>query len=182
MSKRAIITVDLQNEYLPSGKLPLIGIEAAVTNAAKVIEAARSNGDTLIHVRHEATSTEAPFFVPGSQNVEIIPAVQPDEGEPVILKHYPNSFRETALKAMLDEKGIEEVVIVGAMSHMCIDATGRAAADFGYDTIIVHDACATRDVEFNGRTVPAAQVHAAYMSSLAFAYGKVVSTNELLAR
>jgi nicotinamidase-related amidase len=83
---------------------------------------------------------------------------------------------------MLDAKGIEEVVVVGAMSHMCIAATGRAATDFGYDTVVVHDACATRDVEFNGVTVPAAQVHAANMSALAFAYGKVMGTSEYLSR
>ena len=182
MSKRAVVVVDLQNEYLPSGRLPLVGIEKAAANAAQVIEAARSNGDTIIHVRHENPSADAPFFVPGSQNVEIIPAVQPRDGETVIVKHYPNSFRETELKAMLDERGAEEVVIVGAMSHMCIDATSRAAADFGYSTVVVHDACATRDVEFAGKTVPAVEVHAAYMSALAFAYGKVVSAEELLAR
>jgi nicotinamidase-related amidase len=64
---------------------------------------------------------------------------------------------------------------------MCIDATSRAATDFGYSTIVVHDACATRDLEFDGATVPAAQVHAAYMSALAFAYGKVVTTDDLTA-
>lgn len=182
MSKRAIVVVDLQNEYLPSGKLPLVGIEEAATRAAQVIEAARARGDVVVHVRHEAPSADAPFFVPGSEGVEIIPTVRPNEGEPVIVKHYPNSFRETELKRMLDEKGVEEVVIVGAMSHMCIDATSRAAADFGYGPVIVHDACATRDVEFGGTMVPAAQVHAAYMSALAFAYGKVMTTSELLGR
>ncbi len=177
MSKRAIIVVDLQNEYFPSGKLPLVGIEQATENAAKVIQAARSNGDRVIFIRHEMAG--APFFVPGSPGVEIIPAVRPEVGEDVLVKHYPNSFRETELKRMLDAEGVEEVVIVGAMSHMCIDATTRAAADLGFKATVVHDACATRDVEFNGKTVPAAQVHAAYMSALAFAYGKVVTTADL---
>jgi nicotinamidase-related amidase len=181
MSKRAIIVVDLQNEYLPSGKLPLVGIDEAAANAAKVIEAARSAGDKVIHIRHESP-TDVPFFVPGTEGVEIIPAVAPAEGELVIIKNYPNSFRETELKQALDEEGIQDVVVVGAMSHMCIDATSRAAADLGYSTTIVEDACATRDLEFNGKTVPAAQVHAAYMSALAFAYGKVVTTGELLGR
>jgi len=81
---------------------------------------------------------------------------------------------------MLDAKGIKEVVIVGAMSHMCIDATSRAAADLGYNTVIVHDACATTNLEFKGTTVPANQVHAAFMAGLAFAYGKVTTTNEYL--
>lgn len=181
MSKRAIIVVDLQNEYLPSGKLPLVGIEQAVGNAAKVIEAARSSGDKVVHVRHE-NRADAPFFVPGTSGVEIIPAVRPGEGEAILVKHYPNSFRETELKRLLDAEGVEQVVIVGAMSHMCIDATSRAAADFGYATIVVHDACATRDLAFDGATVPAAQVHAAYMSALASAYAKVVPTSELLGR
>ena len=71
MSKRAVVVVDLQNENLPSGRLPLVGIEKAAANAAQVIEAARSNGDTIIHVRHESPRADAPFFVPGSQNVEM---------------------------------------------------------------------------------------------------------------
>src|SRR5262245_61537860 len=173
MSKRAILVVDIQNEYFQSGKLPLIGIAEAAANAAKVIEAARSKGDEVIYIRHETPSADAPIFTPGSSGVEINSAVRPAASEPVILKHFPNAFRETELKQMLDAKGIKEVVIVGAMSHMCIDATSRAAADLGYNTVIVHDACATTNLEFKGTTVPANQVHAAFMAGLAFAYGKV---------
>lgn len=182
MSKRAIVVVDLQNDYWPSGKWPLVGIEEAAANASKVIEKARSKGDMVIHVRHEFLTPDAPFFVPGTDGVEISPVVRPVGAEAVILKNYPNSFRETELKQMLDERGVKEVVVVGAMSHMCIAATARAAADFGYNTVVVQDACATRDLEFNEVTVPAAQVHAANMSALAFAYGEVVGTNEFLSR
>lgn len=182
MSKRAVVIVDLQNDYWPSGKWPLAGIQEAAANAAKVIEKARSDGDTVIHVRHEFPNPDAPFFVPGTEGVEINRAVRPTEGEPVIVKNHPNSFQQTGLKRMLDEMGIEEVVVIGAMSHMCIAATGRAAADFGYNTVVVHDACATRDIEFNGVAVPAAHVHAASMSALAFAYGKVVGTSEYVSQ
>ncbi len=83
---------------------------------------------------------------------------------------------------MLDEKGVEEVVVVGAMSHMCVDATVRASVDFGYKTTTIHDACATRDLEFDGTTVPAAQVHAALMAALAFMYGEVIDTATWLSR
>ncbi len=181
MSTRAVIVVDLQNEYLPTGKLPLQGIEAATANAAQVIEAARARGDLVVHVRHEMPSADAPLFVPGSTGVEIIPAVQPAPGEAVVVKNYPNSFRDTDLEQRLDAEGVDEVVIVGAMSHMCIDATTRAAADLGYKATVVHDACATRDLEFAGQTVPAAQVHAANMAALAWGYGQVVETRDLLA-
>jgi nicotinamidase-related amidase len=180
MSQRAIVVIDLQNDYFPAGKWPLEGIDAAAAKAAQVIDAARSNGETVIHVQH-LSSPEAPFFVPGTDGVEINAAVQPKDGEPVVIKHFPNSFRETVLKQVLDEKGIAEVVIVGAMSHMCIAATGRAAADFGYRTVVIHDACATRELEFGGTTVPAAQVHAANMAALAFGYATVVATQDWIA-
>ena len=179
MSKRAILVIDLQNEYWPDGNLPLEGIDAAAANAARVVAHGREAGDLIVNVRHEMPG--APFFVPGSKGAKINEAVAPAAGEAVITKNFPNSFRETDLKEMLDDKGIEEVVVVGAMSHMCIDATVRAANDFGYRTVTVHDACATREQEFDGMIVPAAQVHTAMMSALAFAYGEVISTEGFLA-
>ena len=182
MSKRAVVVVDLQNEYLPTGKLPLVGIEPALANAARVIADARAKGDLVVHVRHEFPDPNIPFFVPGTDGVKIHSSVAPREGEPVVVKNFPNSFQKTDLKKMLDDKGIEDLVIVGAMSHMCIDATTRAGADFGYKATVVHDACATRDLEFRGQTVPAAQVHTALMSALEFGYAKVVTTDEYVAK
>lgn len=52
MNKRAIVVVDLQNEYLPTGKLPLVGIESALANAGRIISAARAKNELIIHVRH----------------------------------------------------------------------------------------------------------------------------------
>jgi nicotinamidase-related amidase len=124
MAKRAVAVVDLQNAYLASGKLPLHQLETAVENAP-VIENARSKGDEVVHIRHEQPG--APFFVPGSEGAEIIFSVAPQPGETVIIKNHPNSFRDTKLKQALDEQGVNELVIVGAMSHMCIGATARAA-------------------------------------------------------
>lgn len=178
MSNRAILIVDLQNEYWPSGNLSLQGIEAAAANAARVMDHARAKGDLIVNIRHEMPG--GPFFVPGNTGSEINDAVRPAPGEPVITKNYPNSFRDTGLSDLLKEKGIKEVVVVGAMSHMCVDATVRAANDLGYKTATIHDACATLDLDFNGITVPAAQVHAALMSALAFGYGEVISTDTLL--
>jgi nicotinamidase-related amidase len=181
MNKRAVVVVDLQNEYLPTGKLALTGIHDALDNAARVIADARTKGDLVIHIRHESTDPDAPVFTPGTDAVQIHDTVAPAQGEPVIVKNFPNAFRKTDLKALLDDHGVDGVTVIGAMSHMCIDATPRAACDFGYKTTVVHDACATRDLEFGGQTVPAAQVHAAFMSALAFAYASVVSVDDYLA-
>ncbi len=181
MKKRGLIVVDLQNEYLPTGKLPLTGIEAAAANAARTIADARAKGMPVFHIRHEFAHNEAPVFVPGSDGVEIQPVVAPADGEPVIVKNYVNSFRDTPLKQQLDAQGIEEVVVVGAMSHMCVDAVVRAAADMGYAVTVLHDACATLDLEFNGVKTSAAQVHAAMMAAFAFGYATVKSVDEYLA-
>lgn len=181
MSKRAVVIIDIQNDYFPNGKYELVGIEKAAANAAKVIEAARVKGDRVIHVQHIFPSPDAPFFTPDSAGIEINPAVAPREGEAVVVKNFPNPFLKTNLKEILDAEGIEQVVVVGAMSHMCIDATVRASSDFGYKTTVVQDACATRDLEFSGVTVPAASVHAAMMSALGFAYATITDTADYTA-
>lgn len=181
MKKLGLIVIDLQNEYLPTGKLPLSGIEAAADNAARVIADAREKGIPVFHIRHEFANGEAPVFVPDTDGVEIQPAVTPVGDEPVIVKHHINAFRDTDLKQQLDMHGVEEVVIVGAMSHMCVDACVRAAVDMGYPATVLHVACATLDLEFDGVNVPAAQVHAAMMAAFAFGYGTVTSTQAYLA-
>ncbi|HCN95356.1 MAG TPA: cysteine hydrolase [Leclercia sp.] len=180
MKQRGLIVIDLQNEYLPGGKLPLTGIEAAAHNAALAIADARSKEIPIFHIRHEFAHGEAPVFVPGTEGVEIQPTVKPAADEAVIVKNFVNAFRDTDLKAQLDAKGVEEVIIVGAMSHMCVDACVRAAADMGYPVTVLHDACATLDLSFGGVTVPAAQVHAAMMAAFEFGYGKVQSTSDYL--
>jgi nicotinamidase-related amidase len=181
MPKRALILIDIQNDYFPGGKWALSGIDTAADNAAKVLAAARKVGDFVVHVRHEFPSADAPFFAPSTPGSQIHPKVKNLDGEPVVLKHHVNAFRETELKALLDRHGVEEVVICGAMSHMCVDAGTRAASDLGYRCVVVHDACATRDQEFAGAVVSAAQVHAAFMAALQFGYAKVVTTAEYLA-
>ncbi|WP_313128646.1 cysteine hydrolase family protein [Pseudescherichia vulneris] len=182
MQKRGLIVIDLQNEYLPTGKLPLSNIDAAAANAARVIAEFRLHGHPVFHIRHESASENAPIFTPGSEGVQIQTSVIPAENEPVIVKKYINAFRDTDLKQQLDAQDVEEVIIVGAMSHMCVDACVRAAADMGYPVTVLHDACATLDLTFNKVTVPAAHVHAAMMAAFEFGYGKVISTEDYLQR
>ncbi|MBD3641010.1 MAG: cysteine hydrolase [Marinobacter sp.] len=180
MSKRAVVVVDIQNEYFASGKMPLVNIEEAAAKAAQVIDAARQKKELLVHVRHEFPDPNAPVFTPGSDGIMIHESVAPKDDEPVILKNYPNSFLKTNLKELLDSNDIEEVVVIGAMSHMCIEATSRAASDFGYKVTVLEDACATMDLEFNGITVPAAHVHATSMAALGFAYANIQSIRDYL--
>ncbi|WP_330114242.1 cysteine hydrolase family protein [Pseudomonas sp. JS3066] len=181
MSKQAVIVVDIQNDYFPGGLWTLHGVDAAADNAARVIDGARGAGDLVVHIRHEFPTQDAPFFRPGSEGAQIHQKVINTPDEHVVLKNFINSFRDTDLKAVLDRNGVEKVTIVGNMSHMCVDGITRAAVDYGYTATVIHDACASRDLEFNGKVVPAEQVHAAFMAALGFGYAKVVSTDEYLA-
>ena len=107
--------------------------------------------------------------------------MQPLPGEIVVDKNFPNSFRETGLEEILHKQQVSDLVICGAMSHMCIDATTRAAADIGFACTVIHDACATKDLEFAGRPIPAAKVHGAFMAALGAAYAQIVSLDDFLA-
>lgn len=180
MTRRALIIIDLQNDYFPGGRFTLENIDAAAANAARLLDAARGSDDLVVHVRHEFTSADAPFFAPGSDGAAINEAVAPQDGEIVVLKHSANSFRDTDLKEILDNNGVTDVTIAGAMSHMCVEAATRAAADYGYRTTVIHDAVATRDLSFGDTVVPAAQVHAAALAALGFAYAAVQSTDAYL--
>ncbi|SFP99564.1 Nicotinamidase-related amidase [Nitrosomonas cryotolerans] len=183
MTKTALLLIDFQNDYFSSydgAKYALSGTEEAANQGAKLLAAFRAKGLPIVHVRHEFPTNDAPFFLPGSEGAAIHTSVAASSDEPVVLKHQINSFHDTNLKAILDKQGIENVVIAGAMTHMCVDAVTRAAKDFGYNCAIAHDACATLDLEFNGVKVPAEHVHAVIMAALNFAYANVVSVDELI--
>ena len=180
MSKSALVLVDIQNDYFDGGRWPVAKMETVSANAARLLEHARDRGDAVIHVRHEIPSDEAPFFRPGSEGAQHHASVAPRGGEPVVLKHKANSFQDTSLRQDLDAAGVTDLVICGAMSQMCIDATTRAAADFGYNVTVVEDACGAKEAVFGGVEVPAEQVHAAFMAPLAMSYAKVVTTEEYL--
>jgi nicotinamidase-related amidase len=121
----------------------------------------------------------ATFFLPGTRGAEIHASVQPAAGETVVEKNFPNSFRNTGLKDLLETQSVKNLVIAGMMTHMCVDASVRHAADLGYKVTLLADACATRAQSYGGETVPARQVHAAFLAALNGFYAKVVNTHEL---
>ena len=178
--KTALLLIDIQNDYFPGGKMELVGSVQAAAESARLLAAFRKQGCPVYHIRHLSSWPGATFFLPGTAGAEIYPAVAPLAGEPVITKRFPNSFRETGLEERLRDDGVEELVICGMMSHMCVDATVRAAFDLGFSCIVIHDACATRDLTFDRLTVPAAQVHASFMAALGAVYAQVKSIDQIL--
>ena len=178
--KTALVLVDIQNDYFPGGRMELSGMDASGEAAKAVLSYFRENNWPTVHIQHLSMQKGASFFLPDTDGVKIHESIAPLDQDTVIQKHYPNSFRETSLLDELKKEGVEEVVICGAMSHMCIDATTRAAADLGFNCLVVHDACATMALSFNGKVIPADQVHGASMAALGFAYARVISLEEFM--
>lgn len=160
--------------------MQLEGMDEASQNCASLLGVFRDRQMPVFHIQHIAAREGATFFVAGTAGCEIHPAVTPRDKEALVVKHYPNSFHETDLDEQLTQAGCKDVVICGAMSHMCIDTTTRAAFDLGYRCQLVADACATRDLQFEGRIVPAADVQAAFMAALAVPFAQVMNTKQLI--
>ena len=177
----ALVLVDIQNDYFAGGAMELEGMEAAADSAARLLSRFRERGQPMVHVRHLSTRPGATFFLPDTPGAEINGRVAPAPGELVVTKHFPNAFRDTELLSHLRAAGASDVLIAGAMSHMCIDATTRAAFDLGFACTVAHDACATRELRFGEQVLPAAQVHGAFMAALAVPYAAVRATAEVLA-
>ena len=176
----ALVVIDIQQFYFEGGLVPLTGSVEAAAQARKVLEAFRARARPVIHVRHVPKSVAIVDGEPADPQYRIRPEVQPAAGEKVISKRFANSFRDTDLLDTLRQKGVSRIVIVGMQTHMCVEAASRAATDLGFDVVVVHDACATRPLEFGGRTVPADMVHAAALAAIKGTYGRVISVAELL--
>ncbi|SHM87369.1 Nicotinamidase-related amidase [Chitinophaga jiangningensis] len=179
--KQALLIVDIQNDYFPGGRHPLKGAPEAAQQAKKVLAHFRKHDLPVIHVQGLSTNEGATFFLPNTDGVKINEAVLPLPGEKVITKHYPNSFRETDLLAYLKANKIQQLTILGMMTHVCIDATVKAAKDNGFDCTVVADACATLDVEVLGEKVPADAVQHSLLAAMAFYYATISTTAQVIA-
>jgi nicotinamidase-related amidase len=177
----ALLLIDLQNDYFPGGAMEVVGALEAGRQAQKLLSAFRRQALPVIHVRHTTLRAGATFLVPNTIGADIHAVVAPRDGEFIVHKHYPNSFRETTLLEHLHSNRITRLVIAGMMTHMCVDTTTRAAADLGFECLLAHDACATRALSFNGVQVAAESVQVAYLAALNGLFAKVLSTDELCA-
>ena len=179
MADTALLIIDIQNDYFPGGAMELEGADAAGVKARAVLEKFRKESLPVFHVRHLSTRPGSTFFLPGTPGAEIHAALRPREGESVLEKNFPNSFRGTALQDHLDKHQVKNLVVAGMMTHMCVDASVRAAADLGYKVTLLADACATRKQSFAGETIPARQVHGAFLAALNGFYARVINAHEL---
>ncbi len=178
----ALVMVDIQNDYFPDGRMPLVGPVEASQQAARLLDCFRSARRPVIHIQHIAVRPGATFFLPGTLGADFHPNVQPLPDETIVQKNFPNSFRETPLLDVLREKQITRLIICGMQTNMCVDAITRAAADYGFECLVAADACAARNLTFDAHTVPAEQVHHAFLAALNGSYAKVLKVDQILAQ
>lgn len=182
MERTALLLIDIQNDYFTGGGMELEGMEKAAGEASRLLSFFREKDMALFHIQHISIRPGAKFFVSQTTGAEINERVFPLEGEEVIVKHFPNSFRDTNLLSQLKDRHIDTLVICGAMSHMCIDTTVRTAFDLGFSCIVAEDACATRALSFKGMDILASSVHGTIMSSLGAVFAEILSTQQILDR
>jgi len=178
--KTALLLIDIQKDYFPGGKMELEGPIEAAQKAAALLQCFRDHAMPTVHIQHISLQPDATFFISGDRGTDIHDITPHYEGEPLVQKHYPNSFRETNLLSMLREWGIKRVIITGMMTHMCVDATVRAAADYGFQVIVAEDACATRKLTYGETVIPAEHVHKAFLAAFK-SYGQVMTAEMVLA-
>ncbi len=178
--KTALLIIDIQNDHFTGGKHPLVNPLEAAQKAYMILQCFREQGGYHVHIQHISKKPDATFFISGDRGTDIHDSVAHFEGEPIVYKHEPNSFLNTDLFELLRGWEVERVVITGMMTHLCVDATARAAADLGFQVIVAEDACATRDLKYGDTTIPAEYVHKAFLAALK-SYGKVMKTDNIIA-
>lgn len=166
--KTALLLIDIQYFYFEGGSSALENPVPASLNAAKLLSHFREKGDLVVHVKHGD----------GPQS-EIHENVKPLTVEKIFVKHEVNSFLNTGLLEYLKANNIENLVLCGMQTHMCLEAATRAAADFGFTCTVIGDACATKDLVFGDKVIKAEDVHYSTLATFK-PYAKVLNTDDYL--
>jgi nicotinamidase-related amidase len=173
-----LVLIDIQNEYR-NGPIAVVGADAAIANAARLLRAAREGGAPIIHVAHRGRP--GGMFDRAAERGQIVAPLAPLTGEAVVEKGLPNAFAGTDLQARLDATGRKNIVLVGFMTHMCVSSTARAALDLGFRATIDASACGTRDLpDGRGGAIAAAMIHEVALVELSDRFAIVARNSEEL--
>jgi nicotinamidase-related amidase len=181
LSGAVLLPVDMQRAF-DGPPWPRRWNERADTNGLALLDAWRSAGRPIIHVRHDSVQPGS-SLAPGAPGNAFRPGFEPRDGEPVVSKSVNSAFIGTDLDLKLRRLGARHVVVFGISTDMCVSTTVRTGANFGWDMILVPDACDCFDLpDGNGGTVTAEDVQAAHVATLAFEFCRTIPTAELAGR
>ena len=144
--KKALLLIDLQNDYFPGGLFPLWNTDATLAAIEDAVSRAREAGILVVHIQHIASPEAgiAPFFNEGTEGAMIHPkilAAAPDA--PVVIKHFADSFFKTELEKVLAEHEVEELLVCGMMTQNCVTHTAISKSAEKYQVSILTDCCTT---------------------------------------
>ena len=142
---KALVVIDIQNDYFPGGAYPLWNTEQTLKSVVTAVNRATAAGIPVVLVQHIAAGT-APFFNAGSPGSELHPAViaaAPDA--PVVVKQYADSFHKTGLEEILARHGVTELLVCGMMTQNCVTHTAISKAAEKYRVTVLSDCCTTMD-------------------------------------
>ena len=172
LAESTLVLIDCQNTYT-QGVMELEGVQAALDEAAALLDRARSAGIPIIHVQH-SDGPGSLYDIEGESGA-IVTRVAPRDGEAVVTKQYPNSFVETDFDDKLKAVGASNLVIAGFMTHMCVNSTARGAFNAGYAPTVVAAATATRSLPgVGGEPVTASALQSASLAALSDLFAVVV--------
>ncbi|HEY1915461.1 MAG TPA: cysteine hydrolase family protein [Streptosporangiaceae bacterium] len=174
LADSTLIMIDCQNTYT-EGVMELAGVQAALDEAAVLLDRARSAGIPVIHIQHDA-GEGSPYDVRAPIGA-IVDRVAPRDGEPVIVKNFPNAFVQTDLGEHLAAGSAHNLILAGFMTHMCVNSTARGAFNLGYAPTVVAAATATRDLPGPDGTVHASALQAASLAAVGDMFAIVVPDN-----
>lgn len=132
----ALLVIDVQNGVVAGNYQR----DVVVANIASLVEKARREQVPVVWVQHSGEGLEM-----GSGDWQIVPELNPEHSEPLVEKHYGDSFEDTTLENVLSGLGVGRLVVVGAQTDACIRSTLHGAFARGYDATLVSDAHTTED-------------------------------------
>ncbi|MGT2907980.1 cysteine hydrolase family protein [Streptococcus dentiloxodontae] len=177
--KQALLVIDVQNDYFKGGKCELVNPDTALANINQLESCFLETNQLIIYIQHVKNDKQADFFAKNSEGARLHSNLSLDSNSIIISKSYPNSFIGTNLEEILKDWEIEQLVITGMMTHMCIDSTTRAAKEKGYQPILIQDATATKALDYQGQIVGAEAVQKSFISALQN-FSQVKTTAEFL--
>lgn len=141
----ALLVIDVQNGVVAGAHER----DAVVGNVGSLVERARREQVPVVWVQHSDAG-----LARGSEQWQLVPELSRAEDEPLVEKHYGDSFEATTLESVLSGLGVGRLVVVGAQTDMCIRSTLHGAFARGYDATLVSDAHTTEDQSQWGAPTP----------------------------
>lgn len=179
--RRALILIDVQNEYETGGlRIEYPPVADSLRNIGRAMDAATAAGIPVIVVQQDATA-DAPLFATGSHGWELHDVVASRHRDHHLRKLLPSAFAGTDLGDWLREQAIDTLAVVGYMTHNCNDTTIKHAFDAGLDVEFLMDASGSVPYANRAGSASAEEIHRVFTVVEQSRFAAVMSTNEWMA-